>query len=136
MIESPTLFSRLACIVYETLLVTALFMLAAVLFIAVLGDATHGLMRYCFQVYLWLVAGVYFVYSWQRGATLAMQTWHIRLVSRGASVLTYQQLAVRYGIASVFFGLSFLWAFFDKEHLYLHDRLAGTRLIRERKSSR
>ncbi len=108
-------------------------MLAAALFIAVFGDATHGFLHYFFQVYLWLVAGVYFVYSWQRGATLAMQTWHMRLVSRGGSALTYQQVAIRYAVASVFFGLAFLWAFFDKEHLYLHDRLAGTRLIREKK---
>jgi len=38
----------------------------------------------------------------------------------------------RYVIASfglMFFGLGFIWAIFDRQGLYLHDRLTGGRLV-------
>ena len=41
------------------------------------------------RVFLFLVLGVYFVWFWSRsGQTLAMQTWHIRLVTREGRPVT------------------------------------------------
>ena len=47
------------------------------------------------RVFLFLVLGAYFVWFWSRGGqTLAMQTWHIRLVTRdGAPVSRLRALA-------------------------------------------
>jgi len=42
------------------------------------------------------------------------------------------QAVLRYLIAwpsVLFFGIGLLWAIFDKDHLFLHDRLAGTKVV-------
>ncbi len=115
---------------YDGLLLTAILLLATLLFVILFGDATEPPKRYLLQVYLWLVAGIYFVWSWLHGGqTLAMQTWHIRVTNQAGNNLNKHQAINRYVLATLFFGLSFLWALLDSKGLYLHDRLAGTRLI-------
>ena len=79
---------------------------------------------------LLLVFGLYFVWYWQRhGQTLAMQTWRLKVVDRatGRNPSLRQALA-RYGLAwlsLVACGAGFLWAFIDRDRLFLHDRLCG-----------
>ena len=55
-----------------------------------------------------------------------MKAWKIRLVdvtpAKALLRLVYAALLVPSGI-------SMIWSFFDKERQFLHDRLAGTRLI-------
>jgi len=127
---SPGWLRRLACLVYELLLLLAVLMLAALIFLLIFGDATEPPNRYFFQAYLWLLSAAYFVWNWTRGGqTLAMQTWRIRLVTGDGGSLTPAQALKRFLVASVFPGVSFVWALFDREGQYLHDRLSGTRLI-------
>lgn len=127
---APGFFRRLASLLYDSLLLIAIWLLATLLFIAVFGDATLAPKHYFLQLYLWLVAAVYFVWSWQHGGqTLAMQTWRLRIVDRSGKLISRKQAIARYIFASIFFGVGFLWALFDREGLYLHDRLAGSRLI-------
>jgi len=127
---SPSLYRRTASLLYDGLLLTAILLFATFFFVILFGDATAPPGRYFLQVYLWLVAGVYFVWSWQHGGqTLAMQTWHIRVTNQAGKNLNKRQAIKRYILATLFFGLGFLWALLDSEGLYLHDRLAGTRLI-------
>ena len=115
---------------YESMLLIAIAAAAILLFLLLFGDATHAPKRYFLQIYLWLVFGVYFIWCWRKsGQTLAMQTWRIRLVSRTGQPLSAIQACKRYVLASLFFGAGFLWAFFDREVLFLHDRLTGGRLI-------
>ncbi len=126
----PGFFRRLAGLLYDSLLLIAIWLLATLLFIAIFGDATHAPKRYFLQIYLWLVAAIYFIWSWQHGGqTLAMQTWRMRIVDHDGKPISRTQAVKRYIFASVFFGAGFLWALFDREGLYLHDRLAGSRLI-------
>jgi uncharacterized RDD family membrane protein YckC len=84
-------------------------------------------------MYSWLITGIYFVYCWVRsGQTLAMQTWRIQLLGLDGKPLSLEQAVRRYMIASfslMFFGLGFIWAIFDREGLYLHDRFTGSRLV-------
>lgn len=61
------------------------------------------------------------------GQTLAMRTWHFRLVSVTGE-LTMQQALLRFALAPIGI-LLFFWAWLDKEGCFLHDRLAGTRLV-------
>jgi hypothetical protein len=40
---------------------------------------------------------------------------------------------MRYAAAlcgTLFFGITFLWAFIDRDRAFLHDRLARTRIVR------
>jgi uncharacterized RDD family membrane protein YckC len=95
--------------------------------------------RPLFQVYLAAVAGFYFTWQWVRsGQTLAMKTWRLRLTARDGGPVTVRQAWARYfaALAGVaFFGLTFLWALIDREGLFLHDRIAATRVVDLRSDS-
>ena len=97
------------------------------------GEATEPPRRYWLQFCLYLVAGFYLLWCWLHGGqTLAMQTWRIRLIDGEAQTLTLWRVLQRYLLASaglLFFGAGFLWALFDREGQFLHDRLLGTRLM-------
>lgn len=129
MTSKPSAIRYLACFTYELLLLIALTLFASALFYSVFGSATLPPKKTILQVYLWLVMGAYFVYHWKKGATLAMSTWKLRIVGRDQTALTSQQAITRYLIASFLFGITCLWALFDREGLFLHDRIAGTRLL-------
>lgn len=97
------------------------------------GSAVHPPLRYVFQTYLLAVMGVYFTWFWVHGGqTLAMKTWHLRLVAADGGAVLVQKALLRFLFA--FAGLALLgagwwWALFDREGCFLHDRLAGTRVI-------
>jgi len=117
-------------LLYDGLLLVAILLFATLIFVILFGDATESPKHYFLQIYLWLVAAAYFVWSWLHGGqTLAMQTWHIRVTSQAGKSLNKHQAIKLYILATLFFGISFLWAFLDSEGLYLHDRLTGSRLI-------
>ena len=85
------------------------------------------------QAYTLCVIGVYFIYFWGRsGQTLAMKTWRIRLVNANGGGIQPLQALLRYLLAWPslgFFGAGLVWALFDRDGQFLHDRLAGTRLV-------
>jgi len=100
----------------------------------IVGEVDTAIERLMLQIVLWLVAGFYFVVCWVKtGQTLAAQAWKIKVVSLTNKPLSIQEAILRYSLASVsllMFGFGFLWAIVDKEHLFLHDRLLKTRLIK------
>ena len=128
-----SLIKLLAACVYELLILLAIWMVTAWLFIIFFGDATLAYKRFILQLVLWLVAGAYFVWCWTKsGQTLATQAWKMRLVNSTDAVLTLKQALIRYVFASVstlVFGLGFVWAVIDKDHYFLHDRLLKSRFI-------
>jgi uncharacterized RDD family membrane protein YckC len=113
--------------VYEALLVFGVAFFAAWIFYFASGgrDATRGVERAGLQVFILLVLAGYFLWCWLRGGqTLAMRAWKIRLVD-----VTPGKAAARFLIAAASLPLSILWALVDRDGQFLHDRLAGTRLI-------
>src|SRR5262249_48519640 len=79
---TPGIARRLASALYDLLLVAALVLVATFPFLAIVGDATLGWRRHLLQAWVLAVSGAYFVWFWTRGGrTLAMKTWHIRLVT-------------------------------------------------------
>ena len=79
------------------------------------------------------VLGAYFLWYWSHGGqTLAMQTWKLQLASVNGESPTINRLLLRYALAwpsLLWFGVGLFWALLDRDHQFLHDRLAGTRLI-------
>lgn len=125
---------RIASLLYEGILLFAVVFVAGFLFFAFAREADAGLARLVFQVYLFTVCGIYFVYCWTRGSqTLAMRTWRIRLVTSAGAPLSAGHAFLRYvfAIPSVGTGLGLLWAIVDRDRQFLHDRLAGTRVIKD-----
>jgi uncharacterized RDD family membrane protein YckC len=118
---------------YEALLAFAIAFLAGIAFHSAAEGRLAGEMRFLFQIYLFLVLGVYFIACWSRGGrTLAMQTWRMRVVRRDGASIGVGRAALRYALAWVSlasFGAGFLWACIDSDRQFLHDRLAGTRIV-------
>ncbi|GBG13557.1 uncharacterized protein NMK_1108 [Novimethylophilus kurashikiensis] len=123
---------RVAAALYDGLLLAAVLFFSAFLFLIVFGSAVAPPKRYFFQIYLLAVMGAYFVWFWTHGGqTLAMKTWKIQVVAVHGTMTPALAIA-RYLLAAAglgFFGAGWWWMLFDREHLPLHDRLTGTRVI-------
>lgn len=118
---------------YEALLLIGVFgvlIIPLVLFSAV---ASHTPPIPALRVYVFLGLALYFVWHWHaKYQTLAMRTWQLRIVTTAGSHPTLARLAWRYVLAWPSIGLAgigILWALFDRDRRFLHDRLAGTCII-------
>ncbi|MDQ3185769.1 MAG: RDD family protein [Pseudomonadota bacterium] len=133
-ISTPEFWRRLASMVYESLLLIAVLFIASFVFHLIFRDTGSLFFRPAFQLYLLLVAGSYFTWFWTHGGqTLPMQTWKFRVISADGQQLTLKQAIARYLFAVIgifFFGCGVLWALLDRERQFLHDRLAGTRIVK------
>jgi len=114
---------------YEACLLFAVAFFAAWLFFFASGarDATSGGLRYVLQLFIVTVFAAYFLWCWLRGGqTLAMKAWHIRLID-----VSPMSALLRLILAALLVptGISIVWSLFDRDRQFLHDRLAGTRLI-------
>jgi uncharacterized RDD family membrane protein YckC len=131
---APGFMRRLVSMLYEMLLLIAVLFIASFIFHLVFQDTSSILFRPMLQIYLLLIAGIYFTWFWTHGGqTLPMQTWKLRVVSADAHQLRLKQAIARYLFAVIgffFLGFGILWALFDRDGLFLHDRLAGTRIVR------
>jgi len=110
--------------------------------------------RYALQAFVFFLLILYFTWFWAKGQTLAMKTWNIRMVdaqgkqlSRGRAfwrfLLSWLWLLPPLGagayfdlpvgkIALLLIGWILLWALlslFHTQRQFLHDALAGTRLV-------
>lgn len=137
----PGLFRRLASIIYDSLLVMGLIVLAMTLVVILLGvflgwDGidTAALRRNPFYIaYLCLVPALFFIGFWSlAGETLGMRAWRMRIVRLDGGRPTLGEATLRY-IAAILswavLGLGFLWILFDRDRMAWHDRLSGTRLV-------
>jgi uncharacterized RDD family membrane protein YckC len=125
---APGLPRRLASMLYEAVLVFAVAFFAGFAFhFASAGAPLEGWLRHVHQLFVAGVLAAYFLWCWLRGGqTLAMKAWRVRLV--GA---TPGRALLRFVLALLLVptGISIVWALFDRERQFLHDRLAGTRLV-------
>lgn len=133
MSPTPTIRRRLAAMLYESLLLLGVlavtFIVPHLLLGMGLGITLPGPLL---LAHLLAVCAVYFVWYWTHGGqTLAMQTWKIRLTTPGAvpPPLGFALLRFALAIPSVFvWGIGIVWALFDRDRQFLHDRICGTRL--------
>lgn len=130
----PGFWRRTICLLYEFLILLAIIFIASFIFHLVFRDTNASYFKPLYQLYLLFVMGYYFIWFWTHGGqTLAMQAWKIRIVTSEGQMLNNRKAIIRYLLAvtgTLFLGAGFLWALIDREHLYLHDRLTGTRLIK------
>ncbi len=101
---TPGIARRLACFVYEGVLLFGVVMVAGWLY-STLTQQRHAMTgRHGLQSFLFVALAIYFVSFWSRGGqTVAMKTWHIRLVDcRGEPVSQWRAL-VRYLLAWLWF---------------------------------
>lgn len=117
---------------YEALLLAAVLFIAAFVFTAIFRSPLPPFLRYVFQLYLLLVTAVYFIWYWLHGGqTLPMKTWHLRITSADGQSLRPRQACLRfvYALIGITFGFGILWALFDPDRRFWHDRMAGTKIV-------
>ena len=128
-----TLKRRCISLIYEALILAAVLLAATLPVLLLTRDLPQTLARHILQAWLLLICGWFYARQWAgKGQTLPMKTWRIRVVNQQGSSLTVKQAWLRYAAALgslALLGLGFVWAIFDRDRQFLHDRLAGTRLI-------
>lgn len=120
--------------IYESLLLLGVLSVFFLLPHVALGMAFKlALPGWSLAMHVFIVLGAYFVWYWQHGGqTLAMQTWKIQLSTPDGRQPSLVQLLLRYVLSwfsLVTLGIGLIWALFDRDRQFLHDRLAGTRLV-------
>jgi len=135
---APGFVRRLAAMLYDGLLLVALWFVATALLLAVssghLADPDRPLwLLYTLRVCLLLVTLMFFAGFWTNGGqTLGMRAWRFKLISASGDSVNWKQALWRFAAAipSVgTFGLGLLWMLLDRERCAVHDRLSGTRLV-------
>lgn len=93
----PAMGRRLACLVYEALLLFGVTMGAGLVY-GVATNQRHALVGTLgLQIAVFLVLGLYFVWFWTRqGQTLPMRTWHLKVVTWQGQPISHLRAACRY----------------------------------------
>jgi uncharacterized RDD family membrane protein YckC len=119
---------------YDALLLSVVWFVTAFAFTVLTGYPRRPELRPLLQLLLLAVSAGYFVGFWCKGGqTPAMKTWRLKLVQHDHTRISTAKAFLRFVLAGVgiaAFGASLLWALFDADKQFLHDRLAGTRIIR------
>ena len=131
---SPGIARRLAAMGYEALLLAGVLIVTFIAPHVLLGAfAQRGAAPMLLWAHLFLVLLVYCVGFWSFGGqTLAMKTWRLRVLTRRGDPLRPAQALLRYLLcwpSLCIGGIGIVWALLDRDHQFLHDRLAGTRLV-------
>ena len=143
----------MACWLYDGVLMFGLVLGAGFVFVILMpkGSAQE---HHLLQAFLFVVFGLYFGWCWSRGQTLAMKTWHIRIVDRAGRPPGQARALWRYALSWLWFlpplmlaalahlppaGTAVtvavwivLWALASRLHSqrqFWHDAWAGTRLV-------
>lgn len=102
-LTAPHLLRRMACWLYEGLLLFGVVFISGYLF-STLSQTRHALdNRHGLQAFLFLVFAIYFTWFGHMGQTLAMKTWHIRLVDAKGDPVTQKRALLRYILSWVWF---------------------------------
>lgn len=160
-LKAPNLARRMACWLYEGMLVFGVIFIAACVFslanhlFETSGSTQDGTgYTTALQAFLFVIIGIYFVWTWAKGQTLAMKTWEIQVVNLMGQPISQARALLRYVLswlwllpalaaagafdltgpetAVVVAGWVAVWAILSRFHpqrQFWHDALAGTRLV-------
>jgi uncharacterized RDD family membrane protein YckC len=152
--QIPSLARRMACWMYEGMLMFGVVFIAGYLF-GTLSQTRNAMdNRNALQAFVFVIFGIYFVWFWAKGQTLAMKTWDIRVLDVDGAPITQQRALLRYALSWLWFlpplGTSWLlaltgmegavltlgwvvvWANLARLHprkQFWHDAWAGTELV-------
>jgi uncharacterized RDD family membrane protein YckC len=120
---------------YEGLVVFAVLLIGFWLPQALLSGIGLAFSPRLLWLHVLLLMLFYFVWFWLHGGqTLPMKTWKMRVVNLDGRPLRPLQAVLRYLAAwpsILLFGIGILWALVDRDRQFLHDRIAGSRIVNE-----
>lgn len=153
-LNTPSVARRMACWLYEGLLLLGVVFIAGYLF-GTLSQTRNAMdNRHALQAFLFVVFGIYFGWFWAKRQTLAMKTWHITVLDRSGKAISQTRALLRYLLCWLWFlpalaaialfqlstsesgivilGWVVLWAllsYFHPQRQFWHDAMAGTQLV-------
>lgn len=129
----PGIGRRLASMLYEGLVVFSILLIGFWLPQALLSGIGLGFSARGLWLHILVLLMLYFLWFWLHGGqTLPMKTWKLKLTNPDGSPPRPAQALLRYLAAwpsILVFGIGILWALVDKDKQFLHDRIAGTRIV-------
>lgn len=155
-VAAPSLRRRLAAFVYEGVLLFGVLMIAGLAY-GLVTEQRHALVgQHGLQAFLFLVLGLYFSWFWTHGGqTVAMKTWHVRLLARDGQPVGLARAWSRYALSWLWFMPALLAAYlsgwrsgvsiamallggvllyallsrFNRRRQFLHDLICRTELV-------
>ena len=154
--RAPGRHRRMACFLYEGVLLFGVLMIAGYLFSSLTQQRDARIGRHALQGFLFVVLAIYFVWFWSHGGqTVAMKAWHLRLVTERGDAPSQPRALARYVLAWLWFlpalatlyladvhSLAVIWSVLlvgvlayaglsrlHPQRQFWHDAACGTRLI-------
>ncbi|WP_194091068.1 RDD family protein [Vibrio hibernica] len=144
--KSAGFFRRLGALLYDTLIIIAIEMIAVGIIIAIMEalvylgiidyghyiDASdllshHPIWRWVFHAYIVLVWFGFFSFFWQRGQTLGMRAWKITVMNKDGSTISFKQSLIRF--CTSFLGLGNLLSIVLPSKKSLQDICAQCQVV-------
>ncbi len=132
------LLRRLGAMLYDALLIVALWMITTALFLPVtrgeaITPAASGALEYLYRMVLLAVLVAFFGLFWTRkGQTLGMIAWRLKVIRCDGALLTWRDVVLRITgafVSASIFALGYLWILVSGDKLAWHDRWTHTRVV-------
>ncbi|MDT8388487.1 MAG: RDD family protein [Thiogranum sp.] len=124
------LLRRLAALLYDSLLLLALWFVATALLLPLTGGAAIRANNPLLTSYLLFVSFFFYGWFWMHGGqTLGMRSWRLQLRNLRPGPISWWQVLLRFLVAvpsAALFGIGYLWMLVDKQKLTWHDRYSET----------
>ena len=130
---------RLAALVYDGLILTALYILAGFVVVALIKASNNGefpgtLPAAVSFSLMFVIAFFYYSDSWRRrnGQTIGMKAWGLKLINENNGPIQLSQCMLRIGVgffSLILLGAGFFWMLIDKRQRNWHDMASLTRVI-------
>lgn len=121
---------RLGAMLYDTLLIIALFFATGFIWVALSGDVVTG---FAFQLTLLAEIVGFFTYCWHKqGETLGMRAWKLRILDDAGDLPSCKQIGLRLLIAPLSlacFGVGYAWLYLGGNKQTWQDRVSGTLVV-------
>lgn len=128
--EAAFLGRRLAAMIYDALLLLALWIITCLIWFPLNGAAVSGPLL---TTVLMLETLLFYAYCWRRkGETLGMRAWRIRVVSATGVPPSWSQIALRLLVAFASFaccGAGYLWLYVSPTRQTWHDSASNTFVV-------
>ncbi len=121
---------RLGAMLYDTLLIIAMFFATGFIWVALSGDVVTGV---AFQLTLLAEVAGFFAYCWRKqGETLGMRAWKLRILDDAGELPSFKQIGLRLLIAPLSlacFGVGYAWLYLGHNKQTWQDKVSGTLVV-------
>lgn len=128
----PSILRHLMVIIYDSLLLMSVLILAGLIALALNDGQTIGQDNPFFLIYLIGVSFIFYGWFWTHGGqTLGMRSWKVFLITSDRTEMTWRRAFIRCAITLISWlplGVGFWWQYLAKDRLSWADKMSGTQL--------